>query len=341
MIHGLVLAWGLASAWLLTGLIRRVMLRYSLLDIPNQRSSHSQPTPRGGGLAIVTAFLAGLLVLTLTGPDGAAGFSLLLLGSSLLVAGVGLGDDLRSLTAGKRLLVHLLAALLLVWGLGRPEVAGNAPGRIVGLGWPAGCLLVLAVAWSLNLFNFMDGIDGLAAGEAAFVAGGAALLLAGRGGVREMQLLWLLAVACLGFLRWNWPPARIFLGDVGSGFLGFVLAALALRTAVFDDLLPVASWLILPGVFLTDATATLLRRVARRERWYQAHRSHAYQQAAARYGSHRPITLAVMAINLFWLLPLSGLCVIVPEFHVPLIILAYLPLLLLAVKYNAGGVISS
>lgn len=326
-----------ALAFLLTGLIRRLALRVALLDIPNQRSSHTAPTPRGGGLAILGAFLLGIIVLAISSAAGLAGFPLLLLVSSLLVAGIGLWDDLRSLPAKQRILVHLLAALLLVWGLGRESLFISEPGPFAPLPWLDVFLLVLVVAWALNLFNFMDGIDGLAASEAAFVAAGAALLLSCRGGSQEMQLLLLLAAACLGFLGWNWPPARIFMGDVGSGFLGFVLAALAIRTSVFSSMLPVACWLILPGVFLADATFTLLRRMARRERWYAAHRSHAYQQAAALYGSHRPVTLAVLAINLFWLLPLSVLCVILSGFDVPLVILAYLPLLALAVKFNAGG----
>lgn len=327
----------LAAAFLLTGLILHLALRVSLLDIPNQRSSHSIPTPRGGGLAIVAAFLLGVMVLLTSASEGSKVFPVLLLCTSLLVVGIGLWDDLRSLSAGKRILVHLLAALLLVWGLGREGSSGGVTWQFAPLQWLGGFVLVLVVVWALNLFNFMDGIDGLAAGEAASVAAGAALLLAWQGSIMEMQLLLLLTAACLGFLVWNWPPARIFMGDVGSGFLGFVLAAMALRTSLFSDLLPLSCWLILPGVFLADATFTLLRRMARRQRWYDAHRSHAYQQAVAHYGSHRAVTVAVMAINLFWLLPLSALCVILPGFDAPLVILAYLPLLGLVVKFNAGG----
>lgn len=327
----------LLGSFILTGLIRRLALRVALLDIPNQRSSHITPTPRGGGLAIVGAFWLGGLGLAAIFPPGSAGFAGTLLFTSLLVAGIGLWDDLRQLSAKQRILVHFLAAVLLVWGLGRDGLGGLASGHL----WPwrllGGLLLVLVVVWVLNLFNFMDGIDGLAGGEAVFVSAGGALLLSLGGGSSEMALLLLLAAACLGFLVWNWPPARIFMGDVGSGFLGFVLAGLALRTSVFSDDLPLAAWLILSGVFLVDATFTLLRRMLRREKWYNAHRSHAYQHAALRYGRHRPVTMAVMAINLCWLLPLSFLCVILPGFDVPLTILAYLPLLGLVVKFNAGG----
>lgn len=327
----------LVAAFLLTGLIRLVTVRASLLDVPNQRSSHTAPTPRGGGLAIVATFLAGVVILLYETSAWLVGFPALLLVSSLLVAGIGLWDDLRQLSAGRRILVHFLASGLLVWGLWSGGLCGSEPVPPGLLTWFGGFMLVLVVVWILNLFNFMDGIDGLAAGEAAFVAAGAALLLSLRSGSPEIQLLLGLAAACLGFLVWNWPPARIFMGDVGSGFLGFVLAALALRTAIFNDDLPLGCWLILPGVFLADATFTLLRRMARREKWYAAHRSHAYQHAATLYGSHRSVTLTVMAINLFWLLPLSILCVILPGFDVPLVVLAYLPLLALAIKFNSGG----
>lgn len=327
----------LAISTLVTGLSRAVANKHALLDVPNQRSSHTVPTPRGGGIGIVVAFLCSLLFAHYLVGIGFGRFLAVVVAGSLLVAGIGLWDDIRSLAARSRLAVHVLAAALLVWGAGQDAVINLGSWQPVLPQPLLGMLLVLAVVWFLNLFNFMDGIDGLAGVEGVFVAGGGALLLALRGGGPELLPALVLALACLGFLVWNWPPARIFMGDVGSGFLGFVLAALALRTAIFSQDLPLVCWLILPGVFVADATITLLRRMARREKWYDAHRSHAYQHAATLYGSHRPVTLVVTAINLFWLLPLSVLCVILPGFDVPLVILAYLPLLALAIKFKAGG----
>jgi len=322
---------------LLTGLIRALALRGGLLDLPNRRSSHSTPTPRGGGLAILGTFLAGLLYLSSSGSPYPARFIVILAAGSLLVAGIGLWDDIRSLPARLRLPVHLLAATLLVWGTGQQAILRFDTWQPA---WPQpvlGLILLLAVAWFLNLFNFMDGIDGLAGAEGGFIAGSAALLLFLRGEGPEALLPLLLALACLGFLFWNWPPARIFMGDVGSGFLGFTLAALALQTSIFTGSLPVYCWFILPAVFLADATITLMRRLFRREKWYAAHRSHAYQQAAVRYGSHLRVTLGIMAINLSWLLPLALLCVIFPQFGSWLTIIAYLPITLLVLKFNGGG----
>lgn len=181
----------------------------------------------------------------------------------------------------------------------------------------------------------MDGIDGIAGVEAVTVAAGAALLLWVRGDAAMAGVLVLLAAAVLGFLAWNWPPARIFMGDVGSAYLGFVLGVMALATSA-EGPLNLWVWLILLAVFITDATVTLLRRLLRGERWYEAHRTHAYQHAARRFGSHRKVTLAVGALNVLWLLPLAGVACALPGYGWWLAVVAYLPLLLLAVKFGAG-----
>jgi Fuc2NAc and GlcNAc transferase len=148
-------------------------------------------------------------------------------------------------------------------------------------------------------------------------------------------LLALLGAATLGFLPWNWPPARIFMGDVGSGFLGFNLAVLALYT-VHTGALTVWSWLILLGVFIVDATVTLLRRIVRGERWYVAHRNHAYQHAAIRWRSHRRVTLTVLAINLAWLIPLAWFVNRCPQLGIIAVSLALAPLIVWALALGAG-----
>jgi Fuc2NAc and GlcNAc transferase len=327
----------LVFSLLLTGLFRDLARKFGLLDVPNRRSSHTTPTPRGGGLGIVGSFLAGILYLSFSGRLSPGSLNAVLISGSLLVAGIGLWDDIRSLTPRHRLAVHILAAALLVWGTGQEAALRfgdwqpEFPQPLLGL------FLLLSVVWSINLYNFMDGIDGLAGAEGVFVPGAAALLIYHQGGAPELPLALILALACLGFLFWNWPPARIFMGDVGSGFLGFVLAALALQTSVYGRILPVYCWLILPAVFIADTTITLLRRWLRGEKWYIAHRSHAYQQAAVRYGSHLRVTVGIMAINLSWLLPLAFLCVIFPQFGGWLTFTAYLPITALVLKFNGGG----
>jgi Fuc2NAc and GlcNAc transferase len=190
------------------------------------------------------------------------------------------------------------------------------------------------LVWLLNLYNFMDGIDGIAGMEAVCVCLGGALLytLLGR---YEMALLpVLLALASAGFLFWNFPSARIFMGDAGSGYLGLLLGLFSLQAAwVAQELF--WSWLILLGVFVVDASVTLLRRLFQGARVYEAHRSHAYQHAARQLGRHLPVTLAVVVINLCWLLPLSLLAARV-EHGFWVLLLAYVPLTLLAFRYRAG-----
>jgi Fuc2NAc and GlcNAc transferase len=184
----------------------------------------------------------------------------------------------------------------------------------------------------------MDGIDGIAASETLSVGLMAALLLTlgtGIGLTATAGVALALAAASGGFLAWNWPPARIFMGDVGSGVLGFVLAVLALWSAIHEELSLVV-WLILAGVFLVDATLTLLIRMFRGERWFEAHRSHAFQHAARRWGSHRTITLSVLAINVGWLLPMAWLAATHPSWELALLALALLPLTLLAYRLGAG-----
>jgi Fuc2NAc and GlcNAc transferase len=202
------------------------------------------------------------------------------------------------------------------------------------LGWFWFPLGGLYLVWLLNLYNFMDGIDGIAAVEAVSVclAGALFYVLLGEWGLALLPLV--LALACGGFLFWNFPPARIFMGDAGSGYLGMLLGLLSLQAALFDPRL-LWAWLIMLGVFVVDASLTLLRRLLRGERVHQAHRSHAYQFASRQFGAHLPVTVAVAFINLCWLLPLS-LWVVLGGDGLSITLLAYTPLIGLAVKFRAG-----
>jgi len=338
MLAGLFMV-ALLLTGLLTGLLRRYALAASLIDIPNARSSHQLPTARGGGLSIVMVFLLGLLVLfrldLLTSEALWA-----LWGAGSIVAVTGFLDDHGHIAARWRLLVHFSAA---AWGLyclgGLPAMILPIPGFevvVLDLGWVGQILAVLYLVWLLNLYNFMDGIDGLASIEAITVSVGAALLYVLQA---ESSSLWtapvLLAITVSGFLVWNFPPAKIFMGDAGSGFLGIVLGLLSIQAAWFNALF-LWSWLILLAVFISDATWTLFRRLLRGDKVYEAHCSHAYQYAARFYGSHKKVSLSVAAINIVWLLPLA-LGVGLKYINAGLgLLLAYLPLMLLAIVFRAG-----
>ncbi|BCG23490.1 glycosyltransferase WbpL [Pseudomonas tohonis] len=318
----------------MTGLMRRYALARSIIDIPNARSSHSTPTPRGGGVAIVLSFLLALPVFTLI--LGASwGVTIALLGAGALVAMVGFLDDHGHVPARWRLLLHFGAAIwALVWLRGLPSV--QLFGALVDLGWIGHVLAAFYLVWVLNLYNFMDGIDGIAGVEVITVCMGGALLywLKGHSDLAVFPLL--LVAASAGFLYWNFPPAKIFMGDAGSGFLGITLGILSIQAATFDAAW-LWAWLILLGVFIVDATYTLLRRLLRGDKVYEAHRSHAYQFASRHFGRHLPVTLGVATINLVWLLPLAlwvglgGLDGLVG------LALAYVPLLGLTVKFRAGS----
>lgn len=310
----------------LTGLVVRHACRLGIMDAPNERSSHVRPTPRGGGVAIVATFLAaiaGLWALGAIGGDLALALGL----PGFLVAGVGLADDVRSLGVVPRLAVQVLAAALalaLSGVPGTPEIPASS--------WLTVAVTGVGLVWALNLFNFMDGIDGIAASEAAFVLAAASLLLLGPAPAHAMAAA-VLAAASAGFLAWNWPPARIFMGDCGSGFLGITIAVMAIGTA---GMVPLQAWAILGGVFLVDATVTLLTRLARGERPHQPHRSHAYQRLARRWGSHRTVVLCVWAVNLLWLLPWAWAATRFPGSASAALVAALFPLCVLAARLGAG-----
>ena len=329
----LTLALGSAATWALTGSVRRHALRSDLLDHPNERSSHSVPTPRGGGIAIVVSYL---LLVGVFAIDGNADTPLVaaLLGGGPLVALLGFIDDRGPLPARWRFAGHLVAAVWVIAWLGPlPPVPifGVKVDLLVG----AYFISALQLVWSINQFNFMDGIDGIASLEAIAVALGGAFvwwLVQPQGG-------WPLAVAfaaCVaGFLIWNFPPARIFMGDAGSGFLGCMIATLALWSSHTASHL-FWSWFILGGCFMADATTTLVRRVRRGEAFNEAHRSHAYQYAARRHGSHKKVSIAFVAVTVCWLLPLGVAVALGRLDGLVGVAIGYAPLVALAFRYKAG-----
>ncbi len=332
--NALALLAGTATlSFVATWAARRYALTYDVLDIPNERSAHTSPVPRGGGVGIVVAFLAGLGGLFAAGsvaPPVAIAFS----GAGLLVAMIGFVDDHRSVSVGPRLAAHFAAAAWAIYWLG-----GIAQIEVVGpliVGWPGLIIAAVAIVWMLNLYNFMDGIDGIAGLEAVTVGLGAAALYRSHPEMgAEWQLPAVLAMSTLGFLVWNWPPARIFMGDVGSGFLGLVFGLLCVRaTWLAPPLFWV--WVILTGVFVVDATVTLGARLIRRERPHEGHREHAYQMASERW-SARTVTISVGAINLVWLLPIAAAVNAGGLSGLAGVLIAYVPLIGLAIRFSNEG----
>jgi Fuc2NAc and GlcNAc transferase len=278
-------AWVAASGALLSlvlvGLVRRYALRRALLDVPSDRSSHTEPTPRGGGLGMISACLVIVVVALRSGLRVEWALSVTLVGA-VAVAVVGWLDDHGSLGVAPRLAVHLLAGLSVAW------LALGVPGPFGVVGVAAAAWWVLWTVSSINVTNFLDGIDGMIGLQVLVFGLHIARLDAGRGSASILAAA--LVGSALGFLAWNWAPARIFMGDVGSAALGMLLVVtgvLAQRTGHWP-----VSLVFLPlfPIFL-DATVTLFRRWRRGESLTQAHRSHLYQRLANGGWGHARVSL--------------------------------------------------
>lgn len=304
--------------------------RLGLMQQPNGRSSHVTPTPGGGGVGIVAGgSIAGLLMALLLPWLGVP-----VIMAGILLAFIGYSDDKRPIAARWR-----LGAQVLLMG----AIVAVLPLNQLGLPVPESVLLVLLTiggALWINLFNFMDGIDGLAASEAIFLLAGAALLayLFEPGIIDDPRLWWMigLAAACLGFLPLNWPPAKIFMGDAGSTYLGLMTAFFALTTMLSFWLTP-WQWLILGGLFLADSLTTLIRRMLRRERFWEGHKRHAYQALQRRFGSHLKATLLYVGINVIVLLPLAYVAGAYRDWGFAIAALTYVVLVAAALWAGAGA----
>ncbi|WP_050133536.1 MraY family glycosyltransferase [Yersinia alsatica] len=321
---------------MLTYLLRVYALKNNIIDTPNSRSSHVIPTPRGGGVAIVVSFLIGIMLFYFQG------YLALLPTVGLIISGgvialVGFWDDHGHIAARWRLLAHFSAAAFLLFCLGGFP-ALTISGYTIDLGLFGSVFGLLFLVWMLNLYNFMDGIDGLASAEAVIACIGAIVIYLISGNHIELDsylVLWLLASTVLGFLLWNFPPAKIFMGDAGSGFLGLIIGSLAISAGWIETKF-FFCWLILLGLFIVDATWTLVRRVLGGFKVYEAHRSHGYQIASRKFKRHLPVTLLAIAINVVWLFPIAllvGLNIVNP---IIALIVSYIPLLYVDYKLNAG-----
>jgi Fuc2NAc and GlcNAc transferase len=305
------------------------------MDVPNERSSHLTPTPRGGGIAFVATSLVGLFILllnnTLNNED------LLALGcAGAIVAVAGFLDDRQKISGAMiRLVLHGIGAISLVVGIGFPSQISLFD-QTISTGLIGSILSVLYLVWLLNLFNFMDGTDGIAASEAIFVVlAGAFLNYHVLSDANHSAAAVVLAASTFGFILYNWSPAKIFMGDVGSGFLGIVIGGLSLIAANQDsELLWV--WIILLAVFVSDSTVTLIRRLLRKQKPHVAHRSHAYQHLAIRLNSHAKVALLVLAVNIVWLLPIAFFVADKQLAGTTGVIIAYVPLLVAALAFGAG-----
>ena len=270
------------------GFMRYRSIRKSvMMDIPNARSLHAQPMPRAGGAPMAAFSIAAIILLGIIRPHLLPlPWALTIGAGGSLIAWIGWLDDKSSLPASKRFVAHMIAAAWSVYQLFPAE----APLWQKFLAW-------FWVTWSINFYNFMDGADGLAGSEAVVIALGAGYIAGRLGMLGPLTVAWVIASAALGFLFWNWPPAKIFMGDAGSGFLGYAFGCLAIGSGT-GWAGGFYTYMLLLALFWSDATFTLVKRILRGERFWEAHRQHLYQQAIQRGYSHHELTLAFVTINM-------------------------------------------
>jgi Fuc2NAc and GlcNAc transferase len=316
------------AAFLLTGLWLSFAQRRKWFDHPNHRSSHVLPTPKSGGAGFVTAYTLFVLSVYATQPLDLQ--QLLVIAAGLLLAVMGLIDDLRPHGLGiwQRIALQVLAsAIALALFELIPPI--TFPWGSIEPAWLRACLLLPALVWLINLYNFMDGIDGLAAMEAIFCCLALALFTRGHENAATITALSLgLALTVSGFLYFNLSPARIFMGDLGSNYLGYMLGALG-GLAIQTGSVNLWTVLVLLGVFVVDTTVTLVSRMRAGAVWYHAHRSHAYQQAALRLHSHGKVVFIIGLINVCWLLPLAWLTTVQERWGILITLVAWIPLYIL------------
>ena len=320
-VAGLVFLAFVASYLCVAGLRRWAEHRH-ILDMPNERSSHTRPIARGGGLVIVIITLAGLMAYWLFKQDLHWGMLLIYLPGAILIAVVSWLDDLRSLPNRLRFAAHTIGAILIILGFGYWQTFSIPFLGSLYLGWFGFVITFLWIVGLTNAYNFMDGIDGIAGGQAVVAGLGWAVLGRLSGQPLTSVLGLLLAASSLGFLGHNWPPARIFMGDVGSAFLGYTFAVLPTIAGVKDSRLILAG-LLLVWPFVFDTAFTFLKRLFKGENVFAAHRSHLYQRLVIVGYSHRFVTLLYIGLALIgvilafaWSLRVEGsavaICLVIP-----------------------------
>lgn len=319
-------------SFFLTAKIRSYVINKNIIDIPNHRSAHTVPTPRGGGLAFVITYFF-ILIFGFVWQFIELDFFSALFGSAAIVAGVGYLDDKSHIPARWRLLAHFSAAIWAVYWIGIPPIVNHESNAFLY------AMVVIAfllfIVWSINLYNFMDGIDGIAGSEAVFVFGASAIIYYLLGNDNLFILLAALAFSVLGFLVFNFPPAKIFMGDAGSGFLGLVVSLLMLQSAWFDSSVFYV-FVVLYSVFICDSAVTLLTRALRKQKLHEAHNLHAYQKITRKFKSHKKTTVGIIFINIFFVFPVALL--VATNKLQPAIALAivYIPLILLCIAFGSG-----
>jgi Fuc2NAc and GlcNAc transferase len=321
-------------SFILTFLLKEYLLSRNILVIPDLRSSHKNPKPQGGGIAVILSLCISLFFFYFSNLIEKEEFIFFLV-PGILVALISFIDDLSEVKPWTRMLVHLLCAMGGLYFIGGFDslIFFN---QNLDIGIWSYLIVSIYVVWMINLYNFMDGIDGLASLQAIFVflifSIFAYFILSD---VSLTFVLISIAASVFGFLFFNFPKSVILLGDVGSCFLGIVIALISVKTSQETPEL-FWCWLILLGVFLVDSTYTLLVRIIRKDKFYLPHSLHAYQKLSRILNSHSKATLILLAINIFWLTPFAFLVAFKKIDGLLSLLVAYIPLIFLVYYLKAG-----
>ena len=316
-----------------TAVYRHFALRLGILATASSRTLHTGVVPRGGGVIFGLVFATGILILWTRGVVPT--FLMLALGvGGVGAVSAGFIDDVYGIRVAPKLGLHIALSVWLVVSLYEPLFDSFLSGLTTI--WRIGVLLALVFVpvWLINLYNFIDGIDGMAILGAIFVCAAAILLLFLKGaGSGFVVLFALLGLSVAGFAPFNLPPARVFIGDAGSIFLGYCFACLMFAT-IHAGAVNTWSWISLFAYFIGDTTTTTAVRVVLIRRWYRVHRSHAYQNLARMYKSHAKVTYGVMAYHVLWALPMAIYAALRPESAPLAATLAVVPVVAWALRFG-------
>jgi Fuc2NAc and GlcNAc transferase len=317
-----------------TVVYKKLAVMWKILDIPNERSAHKNPVPRGAGIAFFIAFNIVLAILVMQNALTMNYTYPVFLGGPVVLI-LGYWDDLSSLSASVRLSVHFLVSLFVILLISAGFSKTIEISFLPNWPWLTASFSVLFIAWFINLYNFMDGCDGLAT-TIGMVGSGLIAILSYVSGNTDLAIIYVvLAYALAGFLLFNWHPAKVFMGDAGAYYLGYVFGALALVSKLYYDS-SLFVHLIIFGTFIVDATWTLFRRFLRKEKVFKAHREHAFQKLLTKHWSHSKVTALYALITVLWLFPMASFAMSYLRYSFAFLVISYIPLLGFVVWAKAG-----
>jgi Fuc2NAc and GlcNAc transferase len=298
----------------------KLAIRCSAIAVPNTRSLHVKITPRGGGIIIAISTLLGLLVLSIFQIINFYQYLPILIGG-VIVSVIGFADDCFELSAKLRLLMQFgIATGLCILFAGKDTL--NVGFVIVTIGWFKFPLTIFLLCWFYNLFNFIDGSDGMASSAVVYITILFSIMAFIEHQPTSLLIMMLLGSATISFLIFNWPPAKIFLGDAGTNFCAYMISIVAMLN-IWQDGFNVWVWVNALGFYISDTTFTTLIRIVKFPRtWYQPHRSHAYQNLVYSFG-HLKVLLLVWIFNLLWFLPFALLAYFFPRYSLLFFVISY------------------